>query len=155
MKLTAKTIELAQPANKEYLLSDGEKLYLRVHPSGGKSWQFNYTSIEGKRVKLTLGAYPEISLASARELAAEQRRHLAMGKDPRVRKLEEQQEARRHALATFEKVAREWHAHAKKGSTPLTGDAHSSDPVDHTVPSALSHDSHAVILKVPEPVRSA
>lgn len=114
MKLTAKTIELAQPANKEYLLSDGEKLYLRVHPSGGKSWQFNYTSIEGKRVKLTLGAYPEISLASARELAAEQRRHLAMGKDPRVRKLEEQQEARRHALATFEKVAREWHAHAKK-----------------------------------------
>ncbi|MFA7394303.1 MAG: Arm DNA-binding domain-containing protein, partial [Pigmentiphaga sp.] len=74
MKLTAKTIELAQPANKEYLLSDGEKLYLRVHPSGGKSWQFNYTSIEGKRVKLTLGAYPEISLASARELAAEQRR---------------------------------------------------------------------------------
>ncbi len=112
MKLTAKAIELAQPAGKEYLLSDGDKLYLRVHPTGGKRWQFNYVGAGGKRIKLTLGPYPEISLAAARELAAEQRRQLATGKDPRVRKLEERQEAVRQALATFEKVAREWHAHA-------------------------------------------
>ncbi|MDH2236514.1 integrase arm-type DNA-binding domain-containing protein, partial [Pigmentiphaga sp. GD03639] len=112
MRLTAKIIEQAQPADKEYLLSDGDKLYLRVRPGGGKSWQFNYPSVDGRRVKLTLGPYPEISLAGARDLAAEQRRHLAMGKDPRVRKHEERQEAVRQALATFEKVAREWHAHA-------------------------------------------
>jgi integrase len=112
MKLTAKAIEQAQPKDKEYLLSDGDKLYLRVHPSGGKSWQFNYTSVEGKRVKLTLGPYPEISLAAARERAAAQRQHLATGKDPRVRKLEVRQEAVRQALATLENVAREWHAHA-------------------------------------------
>ncbi len=112
MRLTAKVIEQTQPADKEYILSDGGKLHLRVHPSGGKSWQFNYASVEGKRVKLTLGPYPEISLAGARELAAEHRRHLAMGKDPRIRKLEQQQKAVRQALATFEKMAREWHAHA-------------------------------------------
>ncbi|MBB5215727.1 tyrosine-type recombinase/integrase [Parapusillimonas granuli] len=114
MRLTVKAIELAQPAAKEYLLSDGNKLYLRVHPRGSKSWQFNYTNIEGKRVKLTLGTFPETSLASARVLAAEQREHLATGKDPRIQKQEEQQEAQRQALATFEQVAREWHAHAKK-----------------------------------------
>lgn len=113
MKLTAKAIELAQPADKEYLLSDGEKLYLRVHPSGKKSWQFIYLNIENKRVKLTLGTVPEVSLARARELAAGQRQNLAIGKDPRARKREERQEARRQELATFEKVAREWHAHAK------------------------------------------
>lgn len=113
MRLTVKAIELAQPTGKDYLLSDGNKLYLRVQPKGGKSWQFNYISVEGKRVKLTLGSFPETSLASARMLAAEQREHLATGKDPRVRKLEAQQEAQRQALATFEKVAREWHAHAK------------------------------------------
>src|SRR5690606_711467 len=28
------------------------------------------------------------------------------------------------------------------GSTPLTGDGHSSDPVDHTVPTALSQKPH-------------
>src|SRR3546814_7937719 len=32
---------------------------------------------------------------------------------PRQKKREARQEAQRHALATFEKVAREWHAHAK------------------------------------------
>ncbi|TSH91889.1 DUF4102 domain-containing protein [Verticiella sediminum] len=42
MKLTAKAIELAQLADKEYMLSNGDELYLRVHPSGGKSWLFNY-----------------------------------------------------------------------------------------------------------------
>lgn len=35
-----------------------------------------------------------------------------MGKDPRAKKLEVRQEAQRQALATFESVAREWHAHA-------------------------------------------
>jgi hypothetical protein len=29
-----------------------------------------------------------------------------------------------------------------QGSFPLTGDGHSSDPVDHTVPTALSQDPH-------------
>ena len=37
------------------------------------------------------------------------------------------------------------------GSTPLTGDEHSSDPVNYTVPSALSQDSHAVIFKFLNP----
>nr|SPS04610.1 protein of unknown function [Candidatus Nitrotoga fabula] len=41
------------------------------------------------------------------------------------------------------------------GSTPLTGDEHSSDPVNHTVPSALSQNSHAVIFKISEPICSA
>lgn len=47
MKLTAKAIDLAQPADKEYMLSDGDKLYLRVHPSGGKRWLFNSVSRAG------------------------------------------------------------------------------------------------------------
>ena len=33
------------------------------------------------------------------------------------------------------------------GSSPLTGDPHSLDTVDHTVPTALSQDAHAVIFK--------
>ncbi len=95
MKLTAKTIELAQPADKEYLLSDGDKLYLRVHPNGGKSWLFIYPGPGGKRVKLSLGTFPELSLASARDQAAEKRKLLVHGKDPKATRLEEKQEARR------------------------------------------------------------
>ena len=37
----------------------------------------------------------------------------------------------------------------------INGDGHSSDTVDHTVPTALSQDPHAVILKIPEPIRRA
>lgn len=41
------------------------------------------------------------------------------------------------------------------GSTPLTGDGHSLGTVNHTVPTALSQDSHAVILEIPESIRPA
>ena len=32
----------AKPKTKEYSLSDGQGLYLRVKPSGAKEWIFNY-----------------------------------------------------------------------------------------------------------------
>lgn len=114
MKLTVKTVQAAKPADKEYMLPDGDRLYLRVQPRGSKSWLFLYSDIAGRRVKLTLGAYPAMSLAAARAAAERQRLNLQAGKDPRQVMREAHQEARRHALATFEKVAREWHAHAKQ-----------------------------------------
>ncbi len=114
MKLTVKTVEAAKPADKEYMLPDGDRLYLRIQPRGSKSWLFLYSDIAGRRVKLTLGAYPAMSLAAARTAAEQQRLNLLAGKDPRQVMRAAHQEARRHALATFEKVAREWHAHAKQ-----------------------------------------
>jgi len=114
MKLTVKTVEAAKPTDKEYLLPDGDKLYLRVQPRGSKSWLFAYYDVAGRRAKLTLGAYPVMSLAAARSAAEQQRLNLTLGKDPRQMKREARQEARRQALATFENVTREWHAHAKQ-----------------------------------------
>src|SRR3546814_335505 len=113
MKLSAKTVQTVQPADKEYMLPDGDRLYLRVQPRGSKSWLFLYYDIGGRRAKLTLGAYPAMSLAAARTAAEQQRLLLQQGSHPRQKKREARQEAQRHALATFEKVAREWHAHAK------------------------------------------
>ena len=37
----------------------------------------------------------------------------------------------------------------------IGGSGHSSHSVNYTIPTALSQDSHAVILKIPEPIRSA
>lgn len=114
MTLSAKAIELAKPTDKEYLLLDDDKLYLRVRPNGSKSWLFSYRNVAGKRIKITLGTYPRISLALARDLAEKHRLTLELGKDPRQAVHEEQAEARRHAMATFEVVGREWHAHTEK-----------------------------------------
>src|SRR5260221_11344036 len=73
----------AKPAEKEYLISDGDGLFMRVLPSGKKTWQFIYTQGTRRR-KLTLGDAADVSLASARERAAAERARVDTGDDPRV-----------------------------------------------------------------------
>jgi integrase len=60
---------------------DGGGLYLEVAPSGGKWWRWKYR-VAGKEKRLSLGVYPEISLAKAREARDECRKLLARGIDP-------------------------------------------------------------------------
>lgn len=62
--------------------SDGGGLYLNVSASGGKSWVFMWTPPGGKRREMGLGAYPTVTLAKARALAASYRVDIAEGRDP-------------------------------------------------------------------------
>ncbi|MCP3704096.1 MAG: tyrosine-type recombinase/integrase [Alteromonas sp.] len=55
--------------------ADGKGLYLKISPTGGKSWVFRY-QFNGKRKHMGLGAYTEISLEQARERLAHWRRVL-------------------------------------------------------------------------------
>jgi integrase len=71
----------SKPRAKEYLLSDGEDLFLRIRPSGAKSWVYVY-SLRGDRRKYTIGNYPTISLAKSRELADAARLLVAAGIHP-------------------------------------------------------------------------
>ena len=69
-KLTALQIKSAKPKDKEYRLSDGRGLYLRVYPNGTKS--FILILSEGnKTIKQTLGLTSEITLEQARNIADE------------------------------------------------------------------------------------
>jgi len=67
--------------SKPGYLSDGLGLYLQVTGRGTKSWAFRYER-QGKRRELGLGPCHTISLADARQKAADLRRHLIDGKDP-------------------------------------------------------------------------
>ena len=78
-KLNAKTV---QSATKPGRLGDGGGLYLRISPTGSKSWGFMY-SRHGKRSEIGLGAYPAVSLQAARELARRYREAIADGRDPK------------------------------------------------------------------------
>ena len=49
--LTNTEISQAKPKDKEYNLSDGEGLMLRVKPNGSKLWLFNYTHPYTKKRK--------------------------------------------------------------------------------------------------------
>ena len=79
--LTDTEIKKSKPQVKPFKMSDGGGLYLWVTPSGGKLWRWSYR-YEGKRKVMTLGRYPDFSLARVRERHIEQRRLLGGGTDP-------------------------------------------------------------------------
>ncbi len=105
-------IKAAQPRDKEYLLADGEGLYLRVRPTG-KAWVYRYREAR-KEAKLSLGRYPAMSLAAARKKARAEAEKRAGGVDPREARREEEERDRVARLNTFELMARAWQAQAKK-----------------------------------------
>lgn len=77
-RLSARTVQTVKDRG---LHADGKGLYLRIGPTGAKSWIYRYRN-EGQRHDLGLGPYPDISLADARERAAEQRKLRLNGHDP-------------------------------------------------------------------------
>jgi hypothetical protein len=62
-------------------LSDGKGLYLLVNPVGSKLWRWKYRFL-GKEKVMSLGAYPDVSLAQARDGMGAARKLLASGTDP-------------------------------------------------------------------------
>jgi len=106
MALTAKKVENVKPKESEFLLSDGRGLYLRVLPSGGKSWVYKYRRpADGKQAKLILGKVGKAwTLAKARREARKLRALLDEGKDPRAVKaaILQQNTSARNMQALFE-----------------------------------------------------
>jgi len=64
--LTELSIKQAKPKEKQYKLTDGEGMYLRVYPNGSKYWQLQYWFDEKQKI-LSLGVWPDVSLKEARE----------------------------------------------------------------------------------------
>lgn len=76
MALTDSAVKRAQTKSKPYRISDSpggvRGLYIRIMPSGEKTWALRYTDIkEEKRRYHSFGSYPSISLAEARDEARE------------------------------------------------------------------------------------
>ena len=61
---------VAKPRERPHLLADGNGLALRIWPDGSKTWLFRYRRPgTGKENFLSLGPYPDITLADARRSA--------------------------------------------------------------------------------------
>ena len=74
-------------ANKPGFHADGHGLYLRVGPTGGKSWVFRYRRA-GRLHDMGLGALHTVSLAEARLKALDLRKQRLTGIDPLAAKRE-------------------------------------------------------------------
>lgn len=89
VKLTVPFVENAKGEASRREIGDAivPGLWLVVQPSGAKSWAVRYRAA-GKPVKVTLGAYPLIGLADAREQARQTLDKVARGEDPAREKRE-------------------------------------------------------------------
>ena len=103
-------------------LFDGEGLELWVSPikrkpgrprKGAASvqfvrrWRFSYR-FAGKRNSLSVGSYPTVPLATARDKVEELRRQIAAGEDPAARRKADKRALEHAAANTFNAIADEW-----------------------------------------------
>ncbi|CND42226.1 integrase [Yersinia frederiksenii] len=108
MPLTDIKVKTAKPIDKAYKLTDGGGMYLLVKPNGSKYWRLKYRFV-GKEKMLSIGVYPDVSLADARQKRDEARKVLAAGGDPGEVKKADKLAQKLSSENTFEAIAREWH----------------------------------------------
>jgi integrase len=110
MPLTDTAVKKAKPGARPVKLSDSKGMYLLVNPTGSKLWRWKYRML-GKEKVMALGAYPDVSLAQAREAVDSARKVLAAGDDPMVKRKADKHASLTAAANSFESVARKWWAH--------------------------------------------
>jgi integrase len=83
MKLTTKKIESLLKAGRKCRVLDGLGLHLQVRSNTNASWVLRYLSpLTGKTRELGLGSVSQVTLAVARQKAAESRLIVSRGQDP-------------------------------------------------------------------------
>jgi integrase len=120
-KAVKAALKAAQQTGVSRKLSDGNGLVLDVRPTGSGWWRWRYW-IDGREGMLSMGTYPEVSIANARVRRDKAREQIAAGKDPsEQRKVEKKVSAKKAenarlvlaglpGIGTFEFVARDWYA---------------------------------------------
>ena len=119
VRLNQKQIEHAKPKEKDYVLSDGDGLQLRVRTNGSRLWNFNYRQpLTKKRVNMGFGAFPELSLAQARKYTIEARSLVSQGIDPKEYREQQKLDDQKVSKHTLTNVASDWFVIKKETITP-------------------------------------
>ena len=110
MALNHTAIEALKPRASAYSASDGRGLGLSVQPTGAKWWRFRY-NFEGKAKLLSLGVYPDVSLAQARQRCEDARKLVADGVNPSAKRKDDRALKNVKAFHSFEQIAMLWWEH--------------------------------------------
>lgn len=107
--LTNTEVKQAKAKDKVYTLSDGAGLQLRIKPNGSKLWLLDYQRpYTKKRTSLSLGSYPEISLAQARKARDAAKELLAKSIDPQEHRDEHNRKKEQEHANTLKHIASQW-----------------------------------------------
>lgn len=114
-KLTDVQIQNWKRAGKPVAIADGDGLTFTLSAKGTAAWTLRFY-LAGKRKELTLGRYPDMSLAKAREIASAKRVEIQQGVDVAAQKRHADQAAAQ--AWTFRKLAEDYF---DKGAKKLAG----------------------------------
>lgn len=157
--LSDRQLKTVKAKDKDYVLSDGEGLQLRVRSNGSMLWNFNYREpVTKKRINMGLGTYPELSLANARKKVVEARELLAQGIDPKVQRKADNEAKRAETEHTLENVATAWFELKKHSVTPAYAEDIWRSLTLHVFPSLkatpLADITAPMIIKLLRPIEA-
>ncbi|EHR5764713.1 MULTISPECIES: tyrosine-type recombinase/integrase [Vibrio harveyi group] len=120
-RITDTTIKALVIKDKEYTFTVEEGLQLRIRPkrsdkgTGTKAWQFKYRHpVTRKITKMAMGTYPSLRLAAAKLEAAEYRKQIAEGIDPKRSKENKRIEELRKHNDSFLEISTMWFDRKRK-----------------------------------------
>lgn len=130
MSLNDSKISKLKPTSRPVKLSDSHGLYLLVNPGGSRIWYLKYR-FGGKESRVSLGAYPLVSLADARQQRDDIRKLLTQNINPARQRIAEKASCSPEKY--FNAVTLAWHKTNKKWSA-----YYASSMEDHIFP-AIGH----------------
>jgi integrase len=108
-KFTDTYIKSLKPSAKRYEEYEGEGFGIRVTPKGVKSWIYRY-KMDGKTDKITLGHYPNLSLANAKKCFLELREQRRDGQNPKILIQKQEADKEKRKGNTVKKLVLEWYS---------------------------------------------
>jgi integrase len=158
-RLSDRQLKAVKPKDKDYVLTDGDGLQLRVRVNRSMQWNFNYRHpVTKNRINMALGSYPEVSLAQARKRTVEARELLAQGIDPKAQRNELLEAKRAETEHTFENVATAWFELKKDSVTPAYAEDIWRSLTLHVFPTMkstpLSEVNAPMVIKLLRPIKA-
>lgn len=115
--LTDVAVRNYKPKEKPFKVAAGRGLHLLVKPDGSKFWVFRYR-FDADENSLSMGRYPDVSLAEAEEKVRSAHKSIAQGIDPSEKRKGDKAEKQANKTNTFELWARKWWQHWQSNKSP-------------------------------------